>query len=178
MPIMTNFGIKALTVATAVLALAVPTGSWAQARQAADQGPATVQLAQAADETTPTGFFALPDVTKQGIGCLATAGAAISYATFVAGAAETLMVAAGGLTVASTSPRLWLGLTSTLVAGSCGLGAAAEPPIEWAIEQKDTIAANIAYQIEVAKTEVAAMFSKSYAADDHVQVTERVGALR
>ena len=83
------------------------------------------------------------DALKQGIGCLATGAGSTTYAAIL-GSNEALMVAAGGLLVPSTSGTLWLGLMSTLAAGTCSLGAAATPAVLWAYEQKDNIGANLA----------------------------------
>ncbi len=181
---MMNFGIKALTATVTVLALGAPTQGWAMTRQATALGIANMVVAQATDNApaAPAEAEPLSDVTRQGIGCLATAGAALTYTAFAAGAAETLMVAAGGLTVASSSPTLWLGLTSTMTAATCALGAAAEPAVEWAFEQRDNIAANVAYQMKTAGSEVAALsngviatlFAAAPAASEQRQLAERV----
>lgn len=85
------------------------------------------------------------DTLKQGIGCVVAGTGAATYAT-LAGATETLMVSAGGLLVPSAASTLWLGLMSTLLAGTCSLGAAATPAVLWAFEQKDNIGASLAYQ--------------------------------
>lgn len=101
----------------------------------------------------------LSDATKQGIGCLAASGATVTYATFWAGASESLMIAAGGLLVPSMTPTLWLGLASTVVAATCALGATATPVVLWAIEQKDNIAANLAWQTRQTGADVAGLFT-------------------
>ena len=166
---MTRFGIKGLVVATA-LAVAVPAESWAlspqsgvtigianmvvaQAAQPAGDQPAAGAPAAAADAG------GLSDATKQGIGCLVTSGATLTYATFWAGAVESLMIAAGGLLSPASTPTLWLGLTSTVVAATCSLGAAATPAVLWATEQKDNIVANLAWQVRQTGTELAALFA-------------------
>lgn len=116
--------------------------------------------AQAAGDQAPAAADSggLSDATKQGIGCLVTSGAAVTYATIWAGATESLMIAAGGLLVPSMTPTLWLGLTSTVVAATCAIGATATPVVLWAIEQKDNIAANLDWQIRQTGTGVAALF--------------------
>ncbi len=184
---MTNFGIKALTAGVAVLALGAPTQGWAMSRQAATLGTANMVVAQAADTAADAGVDeGLSDVTKQGIGCLTTAGASLAYTAFVAGAAETLMVAAGGLTAASSSSTLWLGLTSTMTAATCSLGAAAEPAVEWAFEQRHNIVANLAYQMNAVGSELASLtngllgplFASAPAVAEPRQLAERVDAGR
>jgi hypothetical protein len=188
---MTNFGIKALTATVAVLALGAPTQGWAMTRQAGMLGTAnSLVVAQAADNSADASAAdaapVVTPVTWQGIGCVATAGAALTYTAFVAGAAETLMVAAGGLTVASSSPTLWLGLTSTMTAATCALGAAATPAVLWAVEQKDNIAANFAYQAKAVGSEVASfsngvmasLFAAAPAAGEPRQLAERVDSGR
>jgi hypothetical protein len=103
----------------------------------------------------------LSDATKQGIGCLATSGATVAYATFWAGATESLMVASGGMLVPSMAPTLWLGLVSTVVAATCALGATATPFVLWTIEQKDNIVANIEWQVRQTGTELVGLFTTS-----------------
>lgn len=185
MPTMTNFGIKALVATVAVLALGAPTQGWAMTREAVTLGTANMVVAQATENAGAasgvSGIQPLTPVTEQGVGCVATAAAALTYTAFVAGAAETLMVAAGGLTVASTSSTLWLGLTSTMAAATCALGAAATPAVLWAFEQKDNIAANFAYQVKAAGSEVAtlsngvmaSLFAAAPAAGGQRQLAER-----
>jgi len=74
----------------------------------------------------------------QGMGCI-VAGGGSALAGAAIGASETLMITAGGLLVPSASPTLWLGIISTLVAGTCSLGAVATPGLLWAYEQKENI---------------------------------------
>ena len=151
----------AAAAAALILLATCPVASFAQTKP---MGPVNGSGSEYADAggsvPAKSGFYALPDVTKQGIGCLGTAATALTYAAFAAGAGETLMVAAGGLTVASTSPTLFLGLTSTLVAGTCALGAAAEPPVEWAFEQSGNIIANVTYQAKAVGADVASFSNK------------------
>jgi len=74
----------------------------------------------------------------QGMGCIVAGGGAALVGAAV-GASETLMITAGGLLVPSASPTLWLGIISTLVAGTCSLGAVATPGVLWAYDQKENI---------------------------------------
>jgi membrane protein DedA with SNARE-associated domain len=84
-----------------------------------------------------------PDyVFEQGMGCIVAGGTSAIAATAI-GASETLMITAGGLLAPSTSPTLWLGIFSTLVAGTCSLGAVATPGLMWAYEQKKNIGASL-----------------------------------
>jgi hypothetical protein len=167
-------------------------------RQAGMIGTANMVVAQAADNgnAAPAGGDqaapaaggdqgGLSDATRQGVGCVATAAAALTYTAFAAGAAETLMVAAGGLTAASSSSTLWLGLTSTMTAATCALGAAATPAVLWAVEQKDNIAANFAWQVSALGTQVAdatravaTLFAAAPADGPVRQVAERAEAGR
>lgn len=142
-----------------VMMAALVLGAPAQVRAQTPQAGVTIGIANGVisrtpqpDGTKPAGAEAaesggLSDATKQGIGCLVASGATIGYATFWAGATESLMVAAGGLLAPSMSPTLWLGLTSTVVAATCALGATATPVVLWALEQKDNIAANIGWRM-------------------------------
>ena len=114
----------------------------------------------------------LSDATKQGIGCLATSGVSVGYATFWAGAGESLMIVAGGLLAPSMSSTLWLGLASTLVAATCSLGATATPVVLWAVEQKDNIAANLAWHAQETGNELATLFAAPTKAAPH-QFAER-----
>jgi len=166
---MTRFGIKGLVV-TAALALGAPAESWALSPQSGVTiGIANMVVAQAAqaggDQTAPAAAAAtadaggLSDATKQGIGCLVTSGATLTYATFWAGATESLMIAAGGLLSPASTPTLWLGLASTVVAATCSMGAAATPVVLWATEQKDNIVANLAWQVRQTGTELAGLFA-------------------
>ena len=164
---MTRFGIKGLVMAAA-LALGAPAESWALSPQAGVTiGLANVVVAQASQAggdqpaAAPAAADAggLSDATKQGIGCLVTSGATLTYATFWAGATESLMIAAGGLLSPATTPTLWLGLASTVVAATCSLGAAATPVVLWANEQKDNIVANIAWQMNQTGSELATLFT-------------------
>ena len=177
---MTKFGIKGLAVAAA-LAVAAPTGSWALSPQSGVTiGIANVVVAQAAqaggDQPAAPAAAAdagwLSDATKQGIGCLATSGATMAYTTFWAGATESLMIAAGGLLSPASTPTLWLGLASTVVAATCSLGAAATPVVLWATEQKDNIVANVAWQARQTGTELAALFARP-AASEPRQLADR-----
>ncbi|KOR33088.1 hypothetical protein TI05_03155 [Achromatium sp. WMS3] len=77
-------------------------------------------------------------VFEQGIGCIAAGGAAAILASLI-GANETLMVTAGGMLIPSASSTLWLGIMSTLVAGTCSMGAVATPGIIWAYEQSNKL---------------------------------------
>ncbi len=169
---MTKFGIKGLAVATA-LVVAAPTAGWALAPQSGVTiGIANMVVAQASQPAAapaaggdqPAAAAAdaggLSDATKQGIGCLATSGATMAYATFWAGATESLMIAAGGLLSPASTPTLWLGLASTVVAATCSLGAVATPVVLWATEQKDNIVANLAWQAQQTGTELAALFAR------------------
>ena len=81
------------------------------------------------------------------------------YTTYWAGAVESLMIAAGGLLSPASTPTLWLGLASTVVAATCSLGAVATPAVLWAAEQKDNIVANLAWQARQTGTELAALFA-------------------
>lgn len=150
---MTRSGLKGMAAAVAVLALAVPGEGAAMpsASPANTLGIANMVVAQAADQSAPAPAAdagGLSDATKQGIGCLATAGGSLAYTTYVAGATETLMLAAGGLLAPSSTPTLWLGLTATLVAATCALGSAATPAVLWAVEQQENIGANLTWQAQ------------------------------
>ena len=175
---MTKIGIKGLAV-MAVLALGAPAEGWALTPQAGVTiGIANMVVAQAtqpapaaapADSGAPAAAPAadaggLSDATKQGIGCLATSGSLLAYSTFWAGATESLMIAAGGLLSPASTPTLWLGLASTVVAATCSLGAAATPVVLWAAEQKDNIAANFAWRVERTSNELASLFAAPAAA--------------
>ena len=157
---MTRIGFKGMVAAVALLALAVPGEGSAMPSTSpgVSLGIANMVVAQAAggDQTAPAGAApaaaadagGLSDATKQGVGCLVTSGASLAYATFAAGATESLMLVAGGLLAPSASPTLWLGLTSTLVAATCAMGAAATPAVLWAVEQRDNIGANLTAQAQ------------------------------
>ena len=82
------------------------------------------------------------------------------------------MIAAGGLLVPSMSSTLWLGLTSTVVAATCALGATATPVVLWAVEQKDNIAANVGWQIRQTGAGLAGLFTAP-AAPGSRQLVER-----
>ena len=161
---MTRFGIKGLVVAAA-LAVGAPAEVWALAPQSGVTiGIANVVVAQASGDqpaaAAPAAADAgLSDATKQGIGCLVTSGATMAYTTFWAGAVESLMIAAGGLLSPASTPTLWLGLASTVVAATCSLGAAATPAVLWATEQKDNIVANLAWQVKQGGSELAGLFA-------------------
>ena len=184
---MTRFGIKGLAVAAA-LTLGAPAGSWALAPQSGVTiGIANMVVAQATggnqqqapaaggDQNAAAGggdSGGLSDATKQGIGCLATSGVMMSYTAFWAGASETLMIVAGGLLAPSMSSTLWLGLTSTMAAATCALGAGATPVVLWAVEQKDNIAANFAWRVQQTGNELASLFGAPAKAAPH-QFAER-----
>ncbi len=167
---MTKLGRTGL-VMMAALTLGAPAQLWAQGvppgvtigiangvvARTAQAGANPPAAGDSAPATADSG--GLSDATKQGIGCLVTSGAAVTYATIWAGATESLMIAAGGLLVPSMSPTLWLGLASTVVAATCALGATATPVVLWAIEQKDNIAANLDWQIRQTGTGVGALFT-------------------
>ncbi|CAK0741247.1 membrane hypothetical protein [Azospirillaceae bacterium] len=84
------------------------------------------------DDSAATG--ALPDLRAmtepelQGTGCLASIAGSTSLAMATA-PSEIVMLAAGGVTVASTTPILMLGLLATLIPASCGIGAFATLPV-------------------------------------------------
>jgi hypothetical protein len=184
---MTGLGIKSVAAVLALAALSATDVAWAGTppSPAAAIGTATMVVAQQNSPSDPAAAGGdqggLSDATKQGIGCLVVGGGALTYATFVAGATETLMIAAGGLLSPSTTPTLWLGLTATLVAGTCSLGAAATPAVLWALEQKDNIGANLSYQaralgheVMVASSAVASsLFAATPAAEPARQLAER-----
>ncbi|MEI7608158.1 MAG: hypothetical protein WCJ64_12335 [Rhodospirillaceae bacterium] len=173
---MMRTGSKALALA-ALLALTAPQPGWALSPQAGTTiGIANTVVAQATQPggDQPAGDQGgLSDNTKQGIGCLVAGGAALSYATFVAGATETLMIAAGGLLSPSSTPTLWLGLASTLTAATCALGAAATPAVLWAAEQKDAIAAHLAASVRDAGHEIAAAVMGASGPGGSRQLAER-----
>ena len=159
---MTRLGTMGLVMGVA-LALGAPTEVWAQSPMpGVTIGIANGVVARTAAAEAPPAADSggLSDATKQGIGCLATSGAMITYTTFWAGATESLMIAAGGLLVPSMTPTLWLGLASTVVAATCALGAAATPAVLWAIEQKDNIAANLDWQMRHTSADQAGLFIK------------------
>jgi hypothetical protein len=153
---MTRHGTTSLVAAVALLAMSFPMDVMAGSRQAAGAAGTAVmvagqdtQAAQAAQNAASgDGQDGLSDAAKQGIGCIVSSGASTIYATFAGGATETLMVAAGGMLVASATPTLWLGLLATLVAGTCSLGAVATPAVLWAAEQKDNIGAVVTSQAQ------------------------------
>ena len=174
---MTRTGSKVLALA-ALLALAAPAPGWALSPQAGTTiGIANTVVAQATqpggDQPAAGDQGGLSDNTKQGIGCLVAGGAALSYATFVAGATETLMIAAGGLLSPSSTPTLWLGLASTLTAATCALGAAATPAVLWAAEQKDAIAAHLAATVRDAGHEIAQAVTGAPGSGGARQLAER-----
>lgn len=180
---MTRFGIKGLVV-MAALALGAPAESWALSPQSGVTiGIANMVVAQAAqpagDQSAPGGAApaaadagGLSDATKQGIGCLVTSGTMMSYAALWAGASESLMIAAGGLLSPSMSSTLWLGLTSTVAAATCSLGASATPVVLWAIEQKDNIVATLAWRAQQTGTELAGLLAAPAKAEPR-QLAER-----
>jgi len=180
---MTRIGIKGVVAAAALLAAGVPAQGWAVPSQSSGImiGTANMVVAQAAgaDQAAPGAPAAdagLSDATKQGVGCLVGAGSALTYAAFAAGATESLMIAAGGLLAPSATPTLWLGLTATVAAATCAMGAAATPVVLWAVEQKDNIAANLAYQVRSAGSDVfeasSALVSGLFAAAPPVATTK------
>ena len=155
--------VAALAVAALAIVMLGTTGqAWALSPRPA-VGAETTVLAQAnpagdeqpGEPAVPDRPAGLTDATKQGIGCLVTSGATVGFATFMAGATESLMIAAGGLLVPSTAPTLWLGLFSTMAAATCGLGAIATPAVLWAVEQRDNIAANLAWGLRHTGAEAA-----------------------
>ena len=161
---MTGHGIKVLTV-VAVLVAGMPATGWALPPQAGVTiGIANVVVAQAsqtagdqsaASATADAG--GLSDATKQSIGCVVTSGSALSYAVFWAGASESLMIVAGGLLAPSMSSTVFLGLTSTLIGSTCALGAGLTPLVLWAAEQKDNIAASLAWHAQQTSTALATL---------------------
>lgn len=172
---------KGLVVVAAALALGAPATGWALTPQAGVTiGLANMVVAQAnqsgSDQPGAAAAAAdaggLSDATRQGIGCLATSGVATAYTVFWAGATESLMIVAGGLLSPASTPTLWLGLTSTLVAATCTLGAGATPVVLWAAEQKDNIVANLAWQMRQTGTELAALFMAPGRSEPH-QLAER-----
>ncbi len=158
-------------ILTMALTLGAPARVWAVASDpgvAAGSGHAVVSQETPALGLPPAAPSAnvpagLSDATKQGIGCLATAGGTVAYATFWAGATETLMVASGGMLLPSMGPTLWLGLVSTVIAATCALGATATPFVLWTVEQKDNIAANIEWQLRQAESRLVGLFTPSAA---------------
>ena len=188
---MTKIGTKGLVAAAAVLVLSVPIQGWAAAPQAsaaaaAGIGNMVVAQAAAADSAAPADQGGLSDATKQGIGCIVGATSALGYAAYVAGATETLMIAAGGLLAPSVTPTLWLGLTATVAAATCSMGAAATPAVLWAVEQKDNIGANLSFAsgqlvstiAEASNAAVTKLFVAAPAEKASRQVAERPDAAR
>ncbi len=158
---MTRLGTTGLVIAVA-LTLGAPAEVSAQSPTAGvTMGIANGVVARNAQSAAPAAddTGGLSDATKQGIGCLATSGAAIVYTTFWAGATESLMIAAGGLLAPSMTPTLWLGLASTVVAATCALGATATPAVLWAVEQKDNILANLSWRMRQTGGDLAGLFT-------------------
>ena len=158
-------GVRAtLVVMLVALTLGAPAAARAQSPQpGVTIGIANGVVARTAAAEAPAGgeTGGLSDATKQGIGCLAASGATLTYATFVAGATELVMIAAGGLLVPSMTSTLWLGLTATVVATTCALGATATPAVLWAVEQKDNLEANLAWTMRRTEAGVAELFAPS-----------------
>ncbi len=82
----------------------------------------------------------LPDAALPGAYCLAGATAAMA-AAFAVGPTESLMILSGAMHLPTSTAVLFIPLMSILGGGACGLGAAAQPAVSWAIEQSDNIAA-------------------------------------
>jgi len=142
-------GLMASCAVATLLAGLVWTGdaSAATRKQAAISNLDSIQLsdAGAAADSAVKPNEGLSVSTKQGIGCLASSGFFTGWA-MVAGSSETLMIVAGGMLAPSATTPIMLAFVSTLTAATCALGAAATPAVLWAVEQSDTIGANIAWQ--------------------------------
>jgi catabolite regulation protein CreA len=83
---------------------------------------------QTASEAAGSELRAMTDPEKQGMGCLAAMAGATGLAMATA-PSEVVMLAAGGTTIASTTPILMLGMLSTLMPASCGIGSLATAPV-------------------------------------------------
>ncbi|MEI8394040.1 MAG: hypothetical protein WCF85_04835 [Rhodospirillaceae bacterium] len=182
---MTRIGTKLAATAVVLAALVLPADGQAQTLQpAVSLGTANMVVSQNAAATADQG--GLSDATKQGIGCIATGTGSLAYATFAGGATESLMLVAGGLLAPSVTPTLWLGLTATLVASTCAMGAAATPAVLWAVEQKDNIGANLIYQakvigfdvLEASSALVSGLFAGRPASSDTRLMAERQDVVR
>ena len=101
--------------------------------------PAAAVTTAAAQDTT---IAPMPDAARPGAYCLAGATAAM-VAAFAAGPSESLMILSGAMHLPSTTSVLFIPLMSILGGGACAIGAAAQPAISWAIEQSDTIGAQV-----------------------------------
>ena len=85
----------------------------------------------AVDDSSTTGGAAIRPMENseiQSVGCIAGAGGGL-LAALAAGPSEVVMLSAGGITVASTTPVLAMGLLGTIVAASCSIGNYALLPI-------------------------------------------------
>ena len=150
---MTKLGTTALAATLAVaLALGTPTKARAQAMQTG----AAANLATSQSLRNEAGATEESDLT-QGVGCLSAAGVSMLYTVFVAGPAESIMVVAGGLLVPSTTVNMLLAHSATTFAAACGLGVGLAPLVVWAAEQKDNIAANIAWHAHRTGTSLASL---------------------
>lgn len=158
---------------TAVLMLALifaaPCEVRAQALQSgANLGVATETI-QRQSRRPPAGepqpeLPVLSDATKQGIGCVAAGATGLGLALW-AGAADSIMIVAGGMLVPSATSTVLLALTATTVGATCALGASATPFVLWAAEQKDNIVANVAWHVRRAGAGLAGLFTQPAAAE-------------
>jgi len=91
-----------------------------------------VQYADAAvDDSSKSGAPTVRPMTEgelQGAGCVVGSVAGFG-ASLASSPMEVVMLAAGGITVASTTPILAMGLLGTIVASSCGIGNLAVLPV-------------------------------------------------
>ena len=147
------------SMALLVIVLGAPTAVRAQAvHTGVTLGLANEELLRESQAGEPSGSEGLSDNTKQGIGCLAAGAGSLVFADYWAGAAESIMVIAGGVLVPSVTPTLWLALTSTMVAATCTLAATATPFVLWVADQRNNILANVAWQMRRTATDVAGLF--------------------
>jgi len=116
-------------------------------------------VTQAPDQGAPATSAEAPglsDGAKQGIGCLITGGAALTWG-YLAGPSELIMVAAGGVLAPSATAPLTIALLGTLGASSCALGAMATPTALWAYDEWDHITATLTRQAAGAAVTVTAL---------------------
>ncbi len=162
------------------LALVMLAGAGA-ARAATDS--ATPPAAEATSETTfqsgaqEVVIAPMPDEALPGAYCLAGTAAAM-IAVFAVGPTEGLLLLSGAMHIPSSTAVLFIPLMSILGGSACGLAAAAQPAMGWAIEQSDNIAAQIAAAGEFIFASGAETLVDASAGTDGASRTSAVPAVR
>ncbi|CAK0780050.1 membrane hypothetical protein [Azospirillaceae bacterium] len=161
--------ISTVAVAALMLAAACPSLSHAQAlsspssaamaAQISSRGGSSAPIARQVAEAAakPAEGDNMPDNVVAGLGCAAMATTAMA-AAYLSSPTEVIMLIAGGLLVPSSSSLLALSLTSTLVGGSCAIGALATPGVLYLADQAGPISEQVAYQIGRVGSGVASLF--------------------